>query len=102
MATSARDNFFKECPAVMEYSAMTDYRTSQRRDQYIKRLNSIQNDYAYKDFLHIQIETQENSLLPDLTIDHKSKQPLAKLDNFIKDNKKLAKYQTSITRITWN
>jgi len=51
MTTSARDNFFKECPAVMNYSAMTDYRTSQRRDQYIKRLNNIQNDYAYKDFL---------------------------------------------------
>jgi hypothetical protein len=51
MAMSARDNFFKECPAVMEYSAMTDYRTSQRRDQYIKRLNNISNDYSYKDFL---------------------------------------------------
>jgi len=51
MATSARDNFFTDCPAVMEYSAMTDYRTSQRRDQYIKRLNNISNDYSYKDFL---------------------------------------------------
>ena len=51
MAMSARDNFFKECPAVMEYAAMTDYRVSQRRDQYIKRLNNIQNDYSYKDFL---------------------------------------------------
>lgn len=51
MELSARDNFFKECPAVMEYSSMTDYRTSQRRDQYIKRLNNITNDYDYKDFL---------------------------------------------------
>jgi hypothetical protein len=51
MALSARDNFFKECPAVMDYSAMTDYRVSQRRDQYIKRLNNVTNDYDYKDFL---------------------------------------------------
>ena len=48
---SARDNFFKSCPAVMDYSSFTDYRNSYRREQYVKSINNITSDYDYKDFL---------------------------------------------------
>ena len=50
MAT-ARDNFFKECPAVMDYSSFTDYRTAHRREQYIRQINGVTNDYDYKNLL---------------------------------------------------
>lgn len=50
MAT-ARDNFFKECPAVMDYSSFTDYRTAHRREQYIRMINGVTNDYDYKNLL---------------------------------------------------
>ena len=48
---SARDNFFKDCPAVMNYSLTTDYRNHHRRDQYVKYINGISNDYEYRRFL---------------------------------------------------
>lgn len=49
--TTARDNFFKECPAIMNYSSFTDYRTAHRREQYIRMINGITNDYDYKNLL---------------------------------------------------
>ncbi len=48
---TARDNFFKECPAVMDYSSFTDYRTAHRREQHIRMLNNVTNDYEYKNIL---------------------------------------------------
>lgn len=48
---TARDNFFKDCPAVMDYSSFTDYRTAHRREQYIRTINGITNDYDYKNLL---------------------------------------------------
>ena len=48
---TARDNFFKECPAVMDYSSFTDYRTAHRREQYIRTINGITHDYDYKRLL---------------------------------------------------
>jgi hypothetical protein len=51
MASTARDNFFKNCPAVMDYSSFTDYRTASRREQYIRSINNITSDYQYKNLL---------------------------------------------------
>lgn len=48
---TARDNFFKECPAIMNYSTMTDYRNKHRREQYIRTINGAPTDYHYKTFL---------------------------------------------------
>lgn len=48
---SARDNFFKNCPAVMDYSSFTDYRDATRREQYIRSINGVTNDYDYKRLL---------------------------------------------------
>ncbi len=59
---TARDNFFKECPAVMDYSPFTDYRTAHRREQNIRMINNITNDYDYKKLLQqnaLQIMTLE-------------------------------------------
>jgi hypothetical protein len=47
----AKDNFYQECPAVMNYASFTDYRDSHRREQYIRTINNIKTDYEYKDFL---------------------------------------------------
>jgi hypothetical protein len=47
----ARDNFYQECPAVMNYASFTDYRANHRREQYIRTINNIKTDYEYKDFL---------------------------------------------------
>jgi hypothetical protein len=49
--SQARDNFYQECPAVMNYASFTDYRDSHRREQYIRSINNIKTDYEYKDFL---------------------------------------------------
>ena len=49
--STARDNFFKECPAVMDYSSFTDYRTSHRREQYIRSINGIVDNNDYRMFL---------------------------------------------------
>ena len=48
---AARDNFFKECPAVMNYSMTTDYRNKHRREQYVKYINGFVSDYDYRRFL---------------------------------------------------
>lgn len=44
------DNFYLECPAVMNYSSFTDYRNQHQREQYIRTVNNIKTDYEYKDF----------------------------------------------------
>ena len=49
--STARDNFFKNCPAVMDYASFTDYRTAHRREQYIRQINGVTNDYDYKNLL---------------------------------------------------
>lgn len=51
MASTARDNFFKNCPAVMDYSSFTDYRTATRREQHVRTINNITSDYQYKNLL---------------------------------------------------
>ncbi len=50
MATP-RDNFFKNCPAVMDYSMMTDYRQPYQREEYIRNINAISDEYQYRAFL---------------------------------------------------
>jgi hypothetical protein len=47
----ARDNYYKECPAVMNYSSLTDYRQSASREQNIRNLNNIISDHEYRYFL---------------------------------------------------
>jgi hypothetical protein len=47
----ARDNYYKECPAVMGYSQITDYRQSSAREEYIRNINNIESDHSYRDFL---------------------------------------------------
>jgi hypothetical protein len=58
---TARDNFFKECPAVMDYSSFTDYRTAHRREQNVRMINGITNDYDYKNLLQQNAEKIMNS-----------------------------------------
>jgi len=45
-----RDNFFPSCPAVMNYSPFTDYRQSNRREQYIRNINGIVRDDDFRLF----------------------------------------------------
>ena len=47
----ARDNYYQECPAVMDYSAITDYRTPSTREEYIRNINNIVSDHEYRLFL---------------------------------------------------
>ncbi len=47
----ARDNYYKDCPAVMGYSQITDYRQSAAREEYIKNINNIVSDHGYRHFL---------------------------------------------------
>jgi hypothetical protein len=64
--TTARDNFFKNCPAVMDYPSFTDFRSSRRREQYVAHINGITNDYDYKDFLTrnaVKIHNSEHGYL---------------------------------------
>jgi hypothetical protein len=49
--TSPRDNYFNQCPAVMDYSMMTDYRSPYRREQYIRTLNNLTTEHEYRSFL---------------------------------------------------
>lgn len=51
MSNLAKDNFYPNCPAVMGYSAMTDFRPSQRREQYVKTINGIVDNDDYRLFL---------------------------------------------------
>ena len=37
-----QDNVYKECPAVMNYSIGTDYRSSTRREEHTKYINGIE------------------------------------------------------------
>jgi len=51
------DNFFKGCPAVMEDARfLTDYQTSDRRNEYIKYINDIVRDDQYRLFLQLNGE----------------------------------------------
>ena len=46
------DNFYNECPAKMEDGRfLTDYRSSNTREQYIKQINGIVNTNDYRSFL---------------------------------------------------
>jgi hypothetical protein len=46
------DNFHKECPARMEDGRfLTDYRSSNTREQYNKAVNGIVNDHEMRTFL---------------------------------------------------
>jgi len=47
----AKDNYYKECPAVMGYSQITDYRQSSAREEYIKSINNIVSEHEYRSFL---------------------------------------------------
>ena len=37
---TARDNYYKECPAVMNYATFTDYRSPSSREEYIRNINN--------------------------------------------------------------
>jgi hypothetical protein len=50
----AKDNYYKECPAVMNYSQLTDYRQASVREQYIRNLNNIPSEHEYRSFLQAQ------------------------------------------------
>lgn len=51
------DNFFKDCPPMMSDGRLfTDYRTSVRANEYIKRINGINRDDDYKLFLQNNAE----------------------------------------------
>ena len=46
------DNYFKDCPAMMSDGRLfTDYRTDVRANEYIKYINSIDNNDKYRIFL---------------------------------------------------
>lgn len=47
----AKDNFYSDCPAVMNYAAFTDHRMSSRREQYVKSINGIVRNDDYRAFL---------------------------------------------------
>ena len=49
----AQNNFWKGCPAIMDYCQFTDYRTSTCREEAIKKMNGIncRSDNAYRYFL---------------------------------------------------
>lgn len=47
----ARDNYYKECPAVMAYSQITDYRQATDRENNIRNINNIVSDHEYRFFL---------------------------------------------------
>jgi hypothetical protein len=47
----AKDNYYKECPAVMGYSSLTDYRMPSVREEYIRNINNIVSDHEYRNFL---------------------------------------------------
>ena len=62
----AKDNYFKECPAVMNYSQFTDYRQASVREQYMRSLNNNVSDHEYRNFLQTngtQIMNTEWNLL---------------------------------------
>lgn len=44
----AKDNYFKECPAIMNYSQMTDYRMAESREQNIRTINRITRDDEHR------------------------------------------------------
>jgi hypothetical protein len=46
------DNFYNGCPPKMGDSRfLTDYRTSNTREEYIKAINGITREHDYRDFL---------------------------------------------------
>lgn len=51
------DNFYPECPAKMDDARfLTDYRTSNTREQYIKSINGFVNTDQYRTFLQENAE----------------------------------------------
>jgi hypothetical protein len=46
-----RDNYYKECPAVMAYSQLTDYRQAATREEYIRSINNVVSEHDYRYFL---------------------------------------------------
>ena len=46
-----RDNYYKECPAVMNYATFTDYRSPSTREEYIRNINNIVSEHEYRLFL---------------------------------------------------
>jgi hypothetical protein len=48
---TARDNYYKECPAVMNYATFTDYRSPSSREEYIRNINNIVSEHEYRIFL---------------------------------------------------
>jgi hypothetical protein len=52
------DNFFKNCPPKMEDARhLTDYRTSTRREEYIKYVNNVVRNDDYRMFLQQNAST---------------------------------------------
>lgn len=47
----AKDNYYNECPAVMNYSQFTDYRQASVREQNIRSLNNVISEHEYRNFL---------------------------------------------------
>lgn len=47
----AKDNYYKECMAVMNYSQFTDYRQASAREQHLRSLNKIVSEHEYRNFL---------------------------------------------------
>lgn len=64
----AKDNYYKECPSVMNYSQFTDYRQASVREQYMRSLNNVVSDHEYRNFLQTnggKIMNTEWSLLSE-------------------------------------
>ncbi len=46
-----KDNYYKECPAVMNYSHITDYRQASVREQHIRSLSGSVSEHEHRNFL---------------------------------------------------
>lgn len=58
------DNFFKECPARMSDGRIfSDYKTSTRRNEYIKYANGIYDNNKYRFFLQENGEKMLDNIL---------------------------------------
>jgi len=47
----AKDNYYKECPAVMNYSQITDYRQASVREQNVRNLSGVVCEHQYRNLL---------------------------------------------------
>lgn len=91
MAFFARDNYFPSCPAMVEYSQFTDYRTPSVRNQRIQRMNNLVRDDDYRLFL------QQNS---NTIRDNKWK--FLKTNHYCFPNSCIHKYPTSPNPATFS